>query len=49
MSDCVFLGFKDYLSKTIQLHLFQTVNIKLETLKEKIKKTINHNLISIEN
>lgn len=35
------------MSKTIQLDLFQTVNIKLET--KKIKRSINHNLISSEN
>ena len=33
MSDCVLLGDKGYLSETIQLDLFQAVNIKLETLK----------------
>jgi hypothetical protein len=33
MSDCVLLGDRGYLSKTIQLDLFQTVNIKLETPK----------------
>ena len=33
MSDCVLLGDKGYLSETIQLDLFQTVNIKLETPK----------------
>jgi hypothetical protein len=35
MSDCVLLGDRGYLSKTIQLDLFQTVNIKLETPKRK--------------
>jgi len=33
MFDCVLLGDRGYLSKTIQLDLFQTVNIKLETPK----------------
>ena len=31
MSDCVILGDKGYLSETIQLDLFQSVNVKLET------------------
>jgi hypothetical protein len=31
MSDCVIIGDRGYLSETIQLDLFQTVNIKLET------------------
>ncbi|EOG6917296.1 IS982 family transposase, partial [Flavobacterium psychrophilum] len=38
MSDCVLLGDRGYLSKTIQLDLFQTVNIKLETPKRKNQK-----------
>ena len=33
MSDCVLLGDRGYLSQSIQLDLFQTVNIKLETPK----------------
>ena len=33
MSDCVLLGDRGYLSETIQLDLFQKVNIKLETPK----------------
>ena len=33
MSDCVVLGDRGYLSETIQLDLFQSVNIKLETPK----------------
>lgn len=33
MSDCVILGDRGYLSETIQLDLFQTANIKLETPK----------------
>ena len=33
MSDCVILGDRGYLSEPIQLDLFQTVNIKLETPK----------------
>jgi hypothetical protein len=56
MSDCVLLGNRDYLSKTIQLDLFQTVNIKLDLSqrrskrrKGKIRTTINHKLISLEN
>jgi hypothetical protein len=31
MSDCVVLGDRGYLSESIQLDLFQTVNIKIET------------------
>lgn len=31
MSDCVLLGDRGYLSESIQLDLFRTVNIKLET------------------
>ena len=38
MSDCVLLGDRGYLSKTVQLDLFQTVNIKLETPKRKNQK-----------
>ena len=33
MSDCVLLGDRGYLSESIQLDLFQSVNIKLETPK----------------
>lgn len=33
MSDCVILGDRGYLSETIQLDLFESVNIKLETPK----------------
>jgi len=33
MTDCVLLGDRGYLSESIQLDLFQTVNIKLETPK----------------
>ncbi len=33
MSDCVLIGDKGYLSQSIQLDLFQTANIKLETPK----------------
>ena len=33
MSDCVLLGDRGYLSESIQLDLFQTVYIKLETPK----------------
>lgn len=33
MSDRVLLGDRGYLSESIQLDLFQTVNIKLETPK----------------
>ncbi|MFM9824967.1 IS982 family transposase [Flavobacterium sp.] len=40
MSDCVLLGDRSYLSKTIQLDLFQTVNIKLET--PKIKNQVDY-------
>ena len=38
MSDCVILGDKGYLSESIQLDLFQTVNIKLETPKRTNQK-----------
>lgn len=31
MSDCVLLGDKGYLSLAIQINLFETVNISLET------------------
>ena len=33
MSDCVLLENRDYMSESIQLDLFQSVNIKLETPK----------------
>lgn len=33
MSDCVLLGDREYLSESIQLDLFQSVNIRLETPK----------------
>lgn len=39
MSDCVVLGDKGYLSETIQLDLFQTVNIKIETPKRSNQKS----------
>jgi hypothetical protein len=45
----VLLGDRGYLSQSIQLDLFQTVNIKYKHLKELIKKIISHNLISLEN
>jgi len=38
MSDCVVLGDKGYLSETIQLDLFKTANIKLETPKRSNQK-----------
>lgn len=38
MSDCVLLGDRGYLSQSIQLDLFQTVNIKLETPKRSNQK-----------
>jgi len=38
ISDCVLLGDKGYLSESIQLDLFQTVNIKLETPKRRNQK-----------
>ena len=38
MSDCVLLGDKGYLSQTIQLDLFDEVNIELETPKRKNQK-----------
>ena len=49
MSDCVLLGDRGYLSESIQLDLFQTVNIQLETPKKLTRKTINHNHIYLEN
>ena len=38
MTDCVLLGYRGYLSESIQLDLFQTVNIKLETPKRANQK-----------
>lgn len=38
MSDCVILGDRGYLSQSIQLDLFQSVNIKLETPKRANQK-----------
>ena len=38
MTDCVLLGDRGYLSESIQLDLFQTVNIKLETPKRNNQK-----------
>lgn len=38
ISDCVLLGDRGYLSQSIQLDLFQTVNIKLETPKRANQK-----------
>ncbi len=38
MSDCVVLGDRGYLSESIQLDLFQTANIKLETSKRTNQK-----------
>jgi len=38
MSDCVVIGDKGYLSEVIQLDLFQTVNIKIETPKRRNQK-----------
>ena len=38
MADCVVLGDRGYLSESIQLDLFQTVNIKLETPKRTNQK-----------
>jgi hypothetical protein len=38
MSDCVLLGDRGYLSQSIQLDLFQTVNIKLEIPKRANQK-----------
>ena len=33
MSECVLLGVRGYLSESIQLDLFQTVKVRLETPK----------------
>ncbi len=38
MYDCVLLGYRGYLTQSIQLGLFQTVNIKLETPKRANQK-----------
>ncbi|WP_445714460.1 IS982 family transposase [Flavobacterium sp.] len=38
LSDCVILGDKGYVSQTIQLDLFNEVNIELETTKRKNQK-----------
>lgn len=38
VSDCVVIGDKGYISETIQLDLFQTANIKLETPKRRNQK-----------
>ena len=38
LSDCVLIGDKGYLSQTIQLDLFNEVNIQLETPKRKNQK-----------
>lgn len=38
VSDCVVIGDKGYVSETIQLDLFQTANIKLETPKRRNQK-----------
>ena len=38
MSDCVLLGDRGYLSESIQLDLFQTVKVKLETPKRTNQK-----------
>lgn len=38
MSDCVLLGDRGYLSESIQLDLFQTVNVRLETPKRSNQK-----------
>ena len=38
MSDCVLLGDRGYLSESIQLDLFQTVKVKLETPKRANQK-----------
>lgn len=48
MSDCVLLGDRGYLSSTIQLDLFETANIKLET-PMRIKLTIKSNHMFLEN
>ena len=38
ISDCVLLGDRGYLSESLQLDLFQTVNVKLETPKRMNQK-----------
>jgi len=49
MFDCVLLIDRGYLSQSIQLDLFPTVNIKLEAPKKPVKKITTHNLISLGN
>ena len=49
MSNCVILGDWGYLSQSIQLDLFQSVNIKLETPKRTNQKNYKPQLISLEN
>lgn len=38
MSDCVLIGDKGYLSESVQLNLFETANIRLDTPKRKNQK-----------
>jgi hypothetical protein len=38
MSDCILIGDKGYLSESIQLNLFETANIRLDTPKRKNQK-----------
>lgn len=49
MSDCVLLGDRGYLSSTLQLDLFETVNIKLETPMRTNQKGYKNNLMFLEN
>jgi len=38
MSDCILIGDKGYLSESVQLNLFETANIRLDTPKRKNQK-----------
>lgn len=49
MSDCVFFRGKGYLSSTLQLNLFETANIKLETPMRTNQIGYKNNLIFLEN
>lgn len=47
LSDCVILADKGYLSSTIQLDLFNEVNIQLKTPKRKNQKDYKPQFLSI--
>ena len=49
IKDCTLIGDKGYLSAKIQLNLFETCNIKLNTpMRKNQKKTSKNNLIYLE-